>query len=431
MKPPPLFCLLWPFLAIPLQAADWPEFQGEGRQNVWTETGILQSFAAGGLRQKWSTPVAAGYGGPTVAGDSVFLMDRPDESHERIVCVNRETGASRWIHAYDCRYGQVGYGYGPRGSVTIRNGRAYAMGTMGNLHCLDAATGEVLWAKDLMASYKVDLPIWGLTNSPLVEGNHVIVQASAGEEGACLVAFDKANGAEKWRAFGDKASYVSPIMIQQAGKRVLVAWTGFRIAGMNAVTGEVYWEIETRPRKMPINVPGPALNAAGDRMFLSVFYDGSRMIELDQTAPKARQLWARAGMNEHKTDALHAMISPPCFQGDHIYGIDSYGQMRCLDPTTGDRIWEDQTATAYGRWSTVFMVRHGDHTWILNEQGDLILAKLSPQGYHEISRAKVIEPTTPLPQRESGAVLWSPPAYANRCVYLRNDRELICVDLAE
>ena len=105
--------------------------------------------------------------------------------------------------------------------------------------------------------------------------------------------------------------------------------------------------------------------------------------------------------------------------------------MRCLDPVTGDRIWEDQTATAYGRWSTVFMVRHGDHTWMLNEQGDLILAELSARGYREISRAKVIEPTTPLPQRESGAVLWSPPAFANRCVYLRNDRELICVDLAE
>ncbi len=412
-------------------AADWPEFQGAGRQNVWTEEGILESFEAGDLKRKWSAPVAAGYSGPTVAGGAVYVMDRPDKGHERIVCVDAETGAERWIHSYDCVYGQVGYGHGPRGSVTFRDGQAFALGTMGNLHCLDAKTGAVIWAKELMVDYKVELPIWGLTNSPLVEGDHVIVQASAGSEGACVVALDRKTGAEKWRAFKDKASYVSPIIIEQAGKRVLVAWTGERIAGMNAATGEVYWEVATRPSKMPINVPGPALNADGTKMFLSVFYDGSRLLEIDQTALKAEELWHRKGINERKTDALHCMISPPFIRGDHIYGVDSYGQMRCLEMTKGDRIWEDLTATAPGRWSTIFMVQHGKNTWMVNEQGELILAKLTPQGYSEISRATIIEPTTELKQRENGAVMWSPPAFANRCVFVKNDRELICVDLAK
>lgn len=424
---------LAPFLALaltfPASAADWPEFQGEGRQNVWTEEGIPESFTAESLEKLWSAPVAAGYSGPTVAGEGVFLMDRPDEETERVVCVDRETGESRWVHAYPCRYIDVGYGFGPRASVTISDGRAYSLGTMGHLHCLDAKTGAVLWARDLRADYQVDLPIWGLTNSPLVEGDHVILQASAPADGATVVAFDKNSGEEKWRAFDDKASYVAPIMIQQGDTRVLVAWTGQRIAGMNAATGEVFWEIPTRPKKMPINVPGPALNEDGTRMFLSVFYDGSKMIALDPEKPAAELLWARAGINERKTDALHAMISPPFLRGGHVYGIDSYGQMRCLDGKTGDRIWEDQTAIPNGRWATVFMVRQADtdRVWAVTEQGDLLLARLTPSGYEEISRAKIIEPLTPLKQRPNGAVMWAPPAFAEGCVYVKNDRELIKV----
>lgn len=418
-------------LVLSAGAADWPEFQGEGRQNIWTESGIIKSFSADQLKRKWSAPVGAGYSGPTVAGDGVYLMDRPDEAQERIVCVDRETGVEKWIHAYDCQYNQIGYGYGPRACVTIKDGRAYAMGTMGHLHCLDAATGALVWSKILTNDYEVDMPIWGLTNSPLVEGDHVIVQAAAGPEGACVVAFDKNTGKEKWRAFKDKASYVSPMMIEQGGQKVLVAWTGFRIAGMNPADGSVFWELETRPNKMPINVPGPAINEDTTRAFLSVFYDGSRLLDIDQTAAKAKQLWARKGTSERRTDALHAIISPPYISGDYIYGIDSYGEMRCLEMATGDRIWEDQTATKYGRWSTVFMVRHGENTWMVNEQGDLILAKLDEKGYHEISRAKIIEPLTELKQRENGYVMWAPPAFANQCVYVKNDKELICISLAE
>lgn len=416
-------------LPFSVAAADWPEYQGEGRQNIWTERGLPDAFTADSLERIWSAAVGAGYSGPTVAGDAVFVMDRPNQDRERIVCLDRATGERRWAHSYDCRYTDVGYGYGPRGCVTIKDGRAYALGTMGHLHCLDAATGGVVWALDLRSKYRVDLPIWGLTSSPLVEGDHVIVQASAPAEGATVVAFDKATGEEAWRAFDDRGSYVSPIMIEQGDTRVLVAWTGERVAGLNAADGEIYWEIPTRPNKMPINVPGPALNADGTRMFLSVFYDGSKMIALDPDKPAAELLWKRVGINERKTDALHAMISPPFVRDAHVYGIDSYGQMRCLDGNTGDRIWEDQTAIPNGRWATVFMVREGqtDRVWAVNEQGELILARLTPAGYEELSREKIIEPLTPLKQRPGGAVMWAPPAFAGGCVFVKNDRELICV----
>ncbi|NNE90390.1 MAG: PQQ-like beta-propeller repeat protein [Verrucomicrobiales bacterium] len=415
-----------------LHADDWPEYQGKGRKAVWNETGIIGKFESDTLTPKWKVPIGPGYGGPTVAGDKVYVMDhgKAGNSTERILCFSAKDGSPVWDHEYDCVYGRVGYGTGPRACVTIADGKAYAFGTMGHLHCLDAATGDVIWAKNLADDYEIDMPIWGLTSSPLVEAGKVIVQAAAARDGACILAFDTATGKEAWRAFSDKAGYVSPMMIDQPdGKRALLAWTGFRIAGMNAETGEVYWEIPTKPNKMPINVPNPAVNADGTLLFLSVFYDGSRLIRLTKDG-KAEEVWHRQGINERKTDALHCMISPPFFQGDHIYGVDSYGQFRCLDPKTGDRLWENLTVTPEGRWSTVFPVQNGDQTWMLNEQGELIIGKVSPEGYSEISRAKLLEPATPLKQRRSGYVVWSPPAFAHKCVFARNDKELVCADLS-
>ncbi|MDF1859437.1 MAG: PQQ-binding-like beta-propeller repeat protein [Verrucomicrobiales bacterium] len=418
-------------------AGDWPEFRGTDRNAVWEADGLVENFEgmANPLPRVWSTPVGAGYSGPTVSGDSVYLMDRgaPGDATEveRIVCVDRTTGKPKWIHSYPCVYSDVGYAVGPRSSVTIRDGRAWALGMMGHLHCLDAASGQVIWAKDLAKDYKIDMPIWGLTASPLVEGGTLVAQISAGPDEACVVGLDPATGAEKWKLFSDKGSYVSPVVIDQAGKRVTIVWTGERIAGIDAATGTLYWEVPTKPNKMPINVPGPAFNADHTKMFLSVFYDGSRLIELDQTNPAAKELWHRQGINERKTDALHCMISPPFFRGEHIFGIDSYGQLRCLDPENGNRIWENLTALPQERWSTGFTAQNGENTWIVNERGEIMITRFTLEGFEEIDRAALIEPTTPLKQRREGTVMWSYPAFAGTQVFVRNDRQLICVELGK
>lgn len=416
-----------------LEAEDWPEYQGAGRSNIWTEKALPESFEGKELKTVWRSPVGPGYGGATIAGKCVLLMDRPDKQHERVVCVDRESGKQKWTHTYPCRYERVDYGYGPRACVTLSDGKAFSMGTMGHVHCLDAETGKVIWTRNLRSEYEVNIPIWGMTSSPLVVDDVVIVQAAAGSEGANILAFDKTSGKEKWRALEDKAGYVSPILIKQGGTPVVVAWTGQRIAGINPSNGKVYWEIPTPPTRMPINVPGPVLNEDGTRMFLSVFYDGSKMISLNPAKPEANLLWKKAGINERKTKALHCMISPSVFIGNHVYGIDSYGQMRCLDAKTGERIWEDQKAVPMGRWATVFMVRQANtnRVWALNELGELILARLTPKGYEEISRAKVIDPLTPLRQRPGGVVLWVPPAFADGCLYIRNDKELVKVRIAK
>jgi len=401
------FSFVWAaFSGFPVHGEDWPEWRGSGREGLWRETGLIEKFEGGKIDWEWSAPIGPGYNGPTVAGDRVYVMDRGPNGgdEERVLCFDRRTGEEMWVHEYPCEYMDVSYPLGPRASVTIKEGRCYSLGTMGHFFCLDAETGEVIWSKDFEKEYRINIPVWGMTCSPLVEGNTLIVQVG-GADGACVVGLEKETGDEVWRVFDDKASYVSPVVIDQAGKRVVVVWTGFRIAGLDPGTGEVFWEHATRPRKMPINVPGPARSADGSLMFLSTFYDGSRMLRIDQEKLEVEELWLRRGVSETKTDALHNMISPPYIRDGHVYGVDSYGQLRCLKADTGDRVWESVgEAVPQGRWSTIFMVRNGDRTWMLNELGELIIAELTPSGYREISRAKLIEPTTPLRRRGLGCL---------------------------
>jgi outer membrane protein assembly factor BamB len=414
--------------ACAAMADDWPQWRGPGRDGVWKETGIIDKFPSDRIEPKWRTPLGTGYCGPTVADGRVYVMDRQVEPEpvERILCLDAATGHVLWTFTYDCPYGEVGYPAGPRASVSIAGGRAFALGTVGHLHCLGAADGRVLWKKDPVADYRVRVPTWGVAAAPLVDGDAVIVQLGA-SDGACVVSLDAATGCERWRALDDRASYSAPIIISQAGRRVVVCWTGDSIAGLDPASGKTYWRHPTRPAKMVINVPTPVVE--GDRLFLSAFYDGSYMIRLRQDAPQVELLWRRRGESERKTDALHAMISTPYFRGDYVYGVDSYGELRCLDARTGDRVWENLTAVPKGRWSTIHMVRNGERVWMFNERGELIIATLSPQGFHEISRAKLLEPTTAqLGQR--GGVCWSHPAYAGRCVFARNDREILCASLA-
>jgi len=413
---------------LPLAADDWPQWRGPNRDGVWHETGIVERFAEPQLAIRWRAPISSGYSGPTVADGRVYVSDRLTEpaEAERVLALDAETGRLLWTHSYECRYVDVGYTAGPRASISIDEGRAYALGTMGHFTCLDAATGSVLWQKDLLDEYAAQPPIWGIAASPLVDGDLVLVMIG-GAEGAGVVALDKKTGAERWRALDDKASYSAPIIVQQAGRRVLVCWTGDNVAGLDPASGEVFWKYPFKPAKMVINVPTPVVD--GDRLFVTAFYDGSLMLRLHGSEPGVERIWRRQGRSERDTDALHAMISTPLLQGDYVYGVDSYGELRCLDARTGDRIWEDLTATPPARWSNIHMVRNGERIWMFNERGELIISTLSPQGFHEISRAKLIEPTTAQLKRRDG-VCWSHPAFANRHVFARNDRELVAASLA-
>jgi outer membrane protein assembly factor BamB len=420
-------------LASATQADDWPQWRGPNRDGVWREAGIIDRFDADRLegdriKRLWRAPISSGYSGPTVAAGRVFVTDyvtRPKEV-ERIHAFSEATGEPLWTHTYDCTYADIDYKAGPRAAVTVVDGVAFALGAVGHFHALDAKTGDVLYQKDLRKEYKIRMPGWGISAAPLVEKDLVILHV--GGEGACLVAFDRKTGKERWRALDDKASYSAPIVIDQAGRRVLVCWTGENVVGLNPATGDVLWKYPFKPTRMVISIVTPVVDQ--ERLFVSSFYDGSLLLKLSEDKPEVKPIWRRLGQNEHETDSLHAILSTPILSGDYIYGVDSYGQLRCLDAKTGDRIWENQTATPKERWGTIHMVRNGERVWMFNERGELIIATLSPEGFKEISRAKLIDPTRVQLSRRSG-VCWSHPAYANKHIFARNDEELVSASLAK
>ncbi|MBK7931645.1 MAG: PQQ-binding-like beta-propeller repeat protein [Bryobacterales bacterium] len=167
------------------------------------------------------------------------------------------------------------------------------------------------------------------------------------------------------------------------------------------------------------------------RLLVTSFYNGSLLMQLD--GAHAKKLWQGKSASEINTDGLHSVVNTPVIDGDYIYGICSYGQFRCLNAKTGERVWETLAVTKEkARWASGFIVRNGDRYFINNDRGELIIARLSPKGYQEISRAQLIKPTSnPGNRRELGVVNWSHPAYANRHVYARNDEEIIAVPLAK
>lgn len=407
--------------------AEWPQWRGPDRDGVWTETGIVDSFPAGELPLKWRVEIGSGYSGPTVADGRVYVMDRVTEPREieRVHCFDWRTGEKLWTHAYDCPY-RVDYPLGPRASVTVADGRAFSLGTMGHARCLDAATGEVVWALDLAETHSIDMPIWGISASPLVFEDIVILHIG-GADGACVIGLDVSTGEERWRALDDPASYSSPILIEQAGQPVAVVWTGRNVAGLDPETGEVRWKREFNPSRMVLNVATPVFDA--NRLIVSAFYDGSMMLKLDPDSFAASQVWRAKGVNERRTESLHSLIVTPILEGDTIYGIDSYGQLRGLEAATGKRLWEDQTVMPEARWATAHMVRNHGKVWMFNELGELIIGRLTPEGFEEADRAKLIEPTGRQAQREGG-VCWSHPAFARKHVFARNHGSMVCASLA-
>jgi outer membrane protein assembly factor BamB len=344
---------------------------------------------------------------------------------ERVHCFDWRTGKTLWTYSYDCPYVGVSYQAGPRAAVTIDDGRAYALGTMGHLHCFDAASGEVLWARDLNAEYDIEMPTWGIAAAPLIEGDLLILQI--GGKGACVVALDKKSGKERWRALDDPASYSAPILIEQAGRRVLVVWTGENVAGLDPQSGKVFWKQPHPPLQMMSNIATPVCD--GRHLLVTSYFDGSLLLRVRQDKLAVEKLWHRVGPSPRDTDALHSVISTPILDGGHIYGLDSQGQFRCLEIGTGDRVWEDLSIVPQNRWATVHMVRHGAETWIFNDRGELVIGRLSPQGFDEIDRAKLIDPTRVQLNRRGG-VCWSHPAFAYRHVFARSDKELVCADLS-
>jgi outer membrane protein assembly factor BamB len=354
-------------------------------------------------------------------------MDRRDEPEgERILCFDAKTGKSLWVHAYDCPYRKLGYPLGPRASVTVQDGQAFALGAMGQLHALDAASGEVLWAKDLDEAYGIQRIYWGVSPSPLVWNDKVIVHFG-GSDGACVAAFDRKNGRECWKAVDDRPAYSSPVIILLDGRRILLCWTERYINALDPETGKILWQEAYRlaKRGARMNVATPVVD--GGLLFLCSQYEGASVYRLRGADREPEFLWQRGGPSDRKA-GINPPITTALFEKGYAYGPELDGEFRCLDAKTGDTVWASSEVTPPGRWSTVHIVKNGERCWIFNEAGELIIAELSREGFKEFSRAKLIEPTHEINRRK---VCWAHPAFAGRCVFARNDRELVCAYLGK
>lgn len=411
------------------EGMDWPQWRGAQRDGIWREDGIIGQFAGATIPLRWTVPIGGGYSGPTVAAGRVYVMDYVKEtSTERVLCLDWRTGAKLWEIAYACSYETFTYEAGPRASVTIHDRRAYALGAAGNLHCLDAASGKILWQRDLLREYRIRMPKWGIAAHPLIEGEVMITQIGGAGE-ACVVAFDRKTGAERWKAFPDEASYSPPMAFEQAGRRTVVMALGYRLVAFDPADGTLRWSHDQPKSSWPISIPAPVVR--GDLMFFCTAHAGSYLFRLARDQPAVEIVWER-GRRPRSDDTLTPVIPDPLVMNGLVIGVQTDGELRCLDLMTGKRQWETLAPMPKAWHATMHLVRagdSGDRAWIFTEQGNLILARLSAEGYHELARARLLEPT--LEQGPRGrAVTWSHPAFAYRHIFARSDRELVCADLA-
>ncbi len=425
-------------LAAPAaRADDWPQWLGPQRDGVWRETGVVDKLPAGGPKVFWRVPIRGGYAGPAVASGRVYVTDFvPDKDlprrnnpmagpkahgKERVLCLDATDGKQLWKHEYDCTYA-IAYPAGPRCTPTVAGGKIYTLGAMGNLRCLDAEKGTLLWSKDYPKDYGAKVPQWGFACHPVVDGNKLF--CIVGGKGSVAVAFDKDTGKELWKALSaSEPGYSTPTLIEAGRRRQLVVWDADAIHGLDPETGRVYWSEPLKPSfGMSIATP----RRAGEYLFAGGMGGQAVLLRLAGDRPAVEEVW-----RGKRDTAVYPSNSTPAAEDGTLYGCDSMeGDLRAVELKTGKRLWKTYAPVAGERQGhgTAFLVKNGDRYFLFNEKGELIIARLSPKGYEEVSRAKLLEPTN---EAFGRAVLWSHPAFARRCVFARNDKEIVCASLAK
>ena len=425
--------------AAPVSAADWPQWMGPTRDDVWAETGILEKFPDGGLKPLWRKPIHGGFSGPAVAGGRVYVTDyaksagdarpvptaRNDlKGKERVLCLDAKTGDELWKHEYECGY-SISYPAGPRCTPAVDGGAVFTLGAMGDLFCLDAAKGSVIWSRNLPRDYGAPVPLWGYAGHPLVYKGLII--CTAGGKGSAVVAFDKATGKEVWKALDTpEIGYSPPTLIEAGGVTQLLVFHGKGISSIAPDTGRPYW---TEPLATAYGMAIMAPRRGGDFLFAGGHSGKSVGLKLDPAKPAVTKAWTGS-----RTTGLAPVSGTPFVESGIAYGIDGDGVFRAMRVATGERLWgtarpvngkdDEERGPVEG---AAFVTKNGDRFFIFGENGDLVIARLSPEKYAEVSRTKLLEPVGVGLGRN---VVWSHPAYADKCVFARNDKEIVCASLA-
>ena len=390
------------------------------RDGVWNETGIMETFPADGLKCAWRAPVGRGWSSPVVAQGRVFVTDVQAErptARERVLCFDEVTGKLLWSHHYVAAYPDWAFSPdagGPRSTPIIRDGKLFTLGCMGQLFCLEAGSGKVVWEKSLAKEYGA-LEFTGITASPLIEDELLILQICA-KPAAGVVAFDKNTGKEAWKALDDSFTYSSPVIFTAGGKRQLIVWTQEAVTALDPSTGLTWWrELLRTSGDAAVSTP----IFANHRLLI-----GGLMLKLDPDQPTASVLWPEARAVSKR---ILSNTSTALLQAGYVYSARTSGELVCLKAGNGELVWQTNTVTSLKNGSSIHLTPNGDSVLLFTDQGNLIRARLSSKGYHELSRVHLMDATHPFNGRN---VVWPPPAYANHHVFARNDKELVCASLA-
>ncbi|MFP5284314.1 MAG: PQQ-binding-like beta-propeller repeat protein [Thermoanaerobaculia bacterium] len=383
-------------------ALDWPQFRGVNRDGVSAETDLPRSWPAEGPQVVWKRAIGEGYSGISVAGGRLYTMDS-DATTEYVLALEAGSGKEVWrVPAGPKLIDDMGNG--PRTTPTLDGGTVYAMGSHGRLLALKAADGAKVWEVDLPQAFGAKRPTWGYSGSPLIDGDLLILEAG-GKEGWGVVAFEKATGKVRWGALDGDAAYASPVAMTIGGIRQYVMP---RRAGSQTVAlrpdGAVLW---THPG--PFSVIASALFVPPDKVYVSGGDDAGAVlmrIKTEDGRATVEELWKTRAMKNHFNNAV--------LVGDHLYGFDN-ATFKCLSVATGEPAWASR---GLGKGS--LLAADGDLLIVLSDQGTLLLVEANPGAYTELARFQAME-----------GKAWTAPALADGRLYLRDQDEIVALEMKE
>ena len=388
---------------------DWPQWRGPRRDGVSWERGLVDwDWPDEGPKKLWEAETGVGYSTVAVAAGRVITIFQ-DGADEAVVCWNAETGKEQWRYHYAARYVN-GFGSGPRSTPTIDGDRVYTVGATGIFHCMNAATGERIWRHDLLEEFGANNLNWGVSFSPLIEGNLVLTNPG-GRDGKSVVAFDKLKGEVAWKSFDDTASYSSPIAITAAGRRQVIFFTGSYVVGIDPVDGTSLWKYPWK-NSTDVNAATPIAFSArtgdvqSDYVFVSCNYGkGCCLLKLTATAEGIvpQRVYESTRMRNHFSSSV-------CL-GTYLYGFDD-NMLACMDLRTGEISWKQR---GFDKGSLTIVA---PKLIILGEHGRLAVAEATPDEYREIASFQFSE-----------SKCWSVPVVANGRLFLRDESRLACYEL--
>jgi outer membrane protein assembly factor BamB len=350
----------------------------------------------------WKQPIGVGHASFVVADGKAYTIEQR-RGQEVVVAYDVGTGREVWTQAWGALYSDS-TGDGPRATPTWDQGRLYALGATGELRCLDANSGSVIWGKNILNDNSAKNLPWAQAASPLIVDDKVVV-LPGGANGKSVVAYNKNTGAPVWKVLDDPQAYVSPMLVELAGRRQIVVVSSFRVVGLAPENGAMLWSYPWNT-DMGINVSQPIM-VDRNRFFISSGYGkGAALVEVKGSGNSftASTIWENKNMkNKFNSSVLH---------NGYIYGLDE-GILVCLDVNTGERKWKE------GRYGYGQVVLAGNHLILTSDQGDLALVNASPDKYTEVARFPAVQGQT-----------WNYPAIASGKLLVRNSNEMAAFDIS-